>query len=70
MWEPMKKKTVITTETREVWVMRQASWVAEEPAPEDRGIEPTSESLTLHIDQDAKKDNDSSAESTTPDVQE
>jgi hypothetical protein len=50
--------------------MRQASWVAEEPAPEDRGIEPTSESLTLHIDHDAKKGNDSSAKSTTPEIQE
>jgi len=66
----MKKKTVITTETREVWVIRQASWVAEEPAPQDREIEPSSESLKLHIDHDAKKDNDSSAKSTTTEIQE
>jgi hypothetical protein len=64
----MKKKTVITTETREVWVVRQASWVTEEPIPQDMEAEPTSESLVLPIDHDAKKDNDSS-ESTTPDVQ-
>lgn len=66
----MKKKTVITTETREVWVIRQASWGAEEPAAEDSKSEPSSESLTLHIDHDAKKDNDSSAKSTTPEIQE
>jgi len=66
----MKKKTVITTETREVWVIRQAPWGAEEPAPQDREIEPPSDSLTLHIDHDAKKGNDSSAKSTTPEIQE
>ena len=65
----MKKKTVITTETREVWVVRQASWVADEPAPQGMEAESNSESLDLPIDHDAKKDNDSS-ESTTPDVQE
>lgn len=66
----MKKKTVITTETREVWVIRQASCVAEESAPQDREIEPPSQSLTLQLDHDAKKNNDSSAESTSTDGQE
>jgi hypothetical protein len=63
----MKKKTVITTETREVWVIRQPFGVVEQRAPQDREREPTSECLTPNID--AKKTNDSSAESTTPDFQ-
>jgi hypothetical protein len=65
----MKKKTVITSETREVWVIRRPFWVAEEPAAGDSESEPSSESLTLPIDPDAKKDDDSS-ESIPPDVQE
>jgi len=65
----VKKKTVITTETREVWVVRQASWVAEEPASQDMEAEPTGESLGVPIANDAKKDDDTS-ESTTPDIQE
>jgi hypothetical protein len=69
MWEAMKKKTVITTETRELWVIRQASCVPEVPAQKDREIEPTSESLTPHIDPEARQENDSSAELTTPYVQ-
>ena len=69
MREPMKKKTVITTKTREVWVIRQASRAGEEPASQDREIEPPSESPPLNLDHDAKKDNDSSAESTAKDEQ-
>jgi hypothetical protein len=65
----MKKKTVITTETREVWVVRRASRIAEESAQQDMEAEPTSESLDLPIEHDSKRDNDSS-ESTTPDVRE
>jgi hypothetical protein len=65
----MKKKTIITTATREIWVIRQPFGIVEEPTQHDRESEPTSESLTLHIDRDAKKDNDSSAQSTTPDVE-
>lgn len=66
----MKKKTVITTETREMWVIRRASWDAEKPAPEERKIESPKQLPTIHTDHDAKKDNDSSAESTMRDVQE
>ena len=66
----MKKKTVITTETREVWVIGQASQAGEGPAPQNRETEAASESPKLHIYHDAKNDNDSSTESTTPDVQE
>ena len=66
----MKKKTVITTETREVWVIREPFWVVEEPAPQDSEIDPTSESLSLHINHNGKRNNNSAAESATPDVQE
>jgi hypothetical protein len=65
----MKKKTVITTETREVWVIRQAWRVAEEPFSQDMEADPTSQSPDLPTDHDSKEDNDSS-ESTTPDIQE
>ena len=65
----MKKKTVITTETREVWVIRRPFWIVEQSAA-DSESEPSSESHTLHINHVAKNDNDSSAQSTTPDVQE
>jgi hypothetical protein len=66
----MKKKTIITTETREIWVIRQPFGIVEEPTPHVRESEPTSESLTLHVEHEAKKDDDSSAQSTTPEVQE
>lgn len=66
----MKKKTVVTTETREVWVIGHVPQFAEELTPQDSESESSSQSLTLQLDHDAKKNNDASAESTATDGQE
>jgi len=49
----MKKKTVITTEKQEVWVVRQSSGVTEEQREASQESDASNESLIVQCDQDA-----------------
>jgi hypothetical protein len=66
----MKKKTVITTETREVWVIRQAVGVVNEHAQDDGEIDPANHSRTPKPDPHRAPDLVAEEESITQEIQE
>lgn len=47
----MKKKTVITTEKREVWIVRRPIAVSEEPADESQALASGHESRPVRCDE-------------------